>query len=259
MPVNKAKLILVAGFGSLLMLTAACSSNKDKVAEESSVSSKGDGKGTAPASAEAKQADKALVRFVNATTESKDLAFGDTVPFMKVGADDVTAYKELPAERHDFKLLPHDKQVALATNNEGLDAGKHYTVVAVVNKNGKADLNSINDDLTPPTAGQAKVRLINLAPGAQKIDLYSNAEKDAIISGDGFDHATDYKEVDPAQAELDVRHGMSKRNSAPVKDVKLQAGKLYTILVFQDKHGALKAKTIEDEFAAAPNGVSKNS
>ena len=103
------------------------------------------------------------------------------------------------------------------------------------------------------------MRVINLAPGAEDIDLYSNAKKDAIISGAGLDHATDFKEVDPAHAELTVRHGTSKKNSAPVKDVKLQAGKLYTILVFQDKRGLLKTKTVEDEFTAAPNGVSKNS
>ena len=40
----------------------------------------------------------------------------------------------------------------------------------------------------------------------------------------------------------------------PVKDLNLQAGKLYTILVFGDKPGKLKVKTIEDVFTDAPNG-----
>jgi FtsP/CotA-like multicopper oxidase with cupredoxin domain len=254
---NKTRITLITGLSSLLILTAACSSNK--VAEESSVTSKGDGKGTAPASAEMKKADKALVRFVNATTESKDLAFGDMTPFTNVGARDISAYKEVPAERRDFKVLAHDGQAVLATDSEGLSAGKHYTVVAVMNKNGKVSIDNISDDLTPPASGQAKVRVVNLAPGAEKVDLYSNTKKDAIISGAGLDHATDFKEVDPAQTELDVRHGMSKKNSAPVKDIKLQAGKLYTILVFQDKNGSLKTKTVEDQFTAAPNGTDKTS
>ena len=180
-------------------------------------------------------------------------------PFTNVGARDITAYKELPAERHDFKVLTHGGQEVLATDSEGPSAGKHYTVVAVMNKNGKVSIDNISDDLVPPTAGQAKVRVVNLAPGAEKVDLYSNAKKDAIISGAGLDHATDFKEVDPAQTELDVRHGMSKKNSAPVKDIKLQAGKLYTILVFQDKNGSLKTKTVEDQFTAAPNGTDKTS
>jgi hypothetical protein len=63
---------------ALLVIGTACSG--DKTAERSPVASGGDGKGTAPAAAVAKQADTALVRFVNATPSSKDLAFGDVTP-----------------------------------------------------------------------------------------------------------------------------------------------------------------------------------
>lgn len=254
---TKNKKILITCLTSVMMFTAACSSNK--VAEQSAVTSKGDGKGTAPASAEAKQADKALVRFVNATTESKDLAFGEMTPFTNIGDRDITAYKEVPAERHEFKVLAHDGGAVLATDSEGLTAGKHYTVIAVMKKDGKVTIDNIDDELTPPSAGQAKVRVINLAPVAEKIDLYTNASKDAIISGAGLDHASDFKEIEPSKAELTVRHGVSKKNSAPVDDLKLKAGKLYTILVFQDKHGSLKTKTVEDQFTSAPTGVDKTS
>ncbi len=237
-----------------MVLATACSSNK--TAETSEVKSGGDGKGTAPAADVAKKADQAMVRFVNATTQSKDLGFGDATPFTDVGSDDVTAYQTLPAERHDFKLFGKDsKTAALASNSEGLGSGKHYTVVATMAKDGKVDLDPISDDLTPPAAGQAKVRVINLAPNMEDVDLYAGHEKTPLISGAGLNHATDYKDVAPSQAELTVRHGMSRKNSAPVKDLKLEAGKLYTILVFQEKNGKLKVKTVEDQFTAAPNGT----
>ncbi len=254
---KKTKQILVlAGLSGLLFATAACSSHANKqAAEQSSVASSGAGKGTAPPAAEAKQADQALVRFVNGTSTSKDLAFGDAIAFSGTGADNVTAYKELPAERHDFKLFAHDDKVKpLATNSEGLSGGKHYTILAITKKNEKDDLYPITDDLTPPTAGQAKVRVINLAPAMEKADLYAQGEKSALISGIGFDHATDYKEVAPAATELMVRHGMSKRNSVPVKDINLKAGKLYTILVMEGKHHRLMTKTVEDEINAVPSG-----
>ncbi len=181
------------------------------------------------------------------------MAFGDATPFTDIGERDVTAYKTLPAQRHDFKLFAkNDANAALATDSEGLTSGKHYTVVAYTNKSGKTSLDNVSDDLTPPSNGQAKVRVINLAPGMEKVDLYAG-EKSPLISGAGLDHATDYKDVNPSQAELTVRHGMSKRDSAPVKDLTLEAGKLYTILVFQDKHGKVDVKTIKDEFTA-PNG-----
>ncbi len=251
---KKTKLITVASLGALLTIATACSSNK--TAERSEVASSGDGKGTAPSSAAAKKADLAMVRFINGTTTSKDLSFGDAVAFSDTGARDITEYKELAAERHEFKLFAKDdKTNALATDSEGLGAGKHYTIIAYNEKNGKANLDPVADDLTPPSPGQAKVRVVNLAPGAKNIDLYAGGKTSALISGAGLDHPTDYKEVAPAEASLDVRSTISKKNSAPVKDMTLEAGKLYTILVFEDKHGKLKVKTVKDEFTAAPNGT----
>jgi hypothetical protein len=250
----KGKLIVTAGLGAFLALCTACSSSK--VAEKSSVESGADGKGTAPPAATAKQADQAIVRFVNGTPEKKDLAFGDTAAFDNVGSHDVTAYKELAAERHDFKLFnADDKTNPLATNSEGLTAGKHYTILAFTEKDGKETLDPVTDDLTPPSPGMAKVRVINLAPNMKNVDLYAGGKKEALISGAGLDSATDYKDVSPSEASLYVRNSMSKRNSVPVGNENLKAGKLYTILVFADKHGKAQVKTIEDEFTAAPHGT----
>lgn len=193
---------------------------------------------------------------MNGTADSKDLAFGDITPFDGVGSHDITAYKQLPAERHDFKLfMKDDKGNPLATNSEGLDAGTHYTIVAVTEKNGKATLDPVKDDLTPPSPGMAKVRVINLAPTMKDIDLYAGGKKDALISGAGLDHPTDYKDVSPSEASLYFRNSMSKKHSIPVDDMTLKAGKLYTILVFENEKGKPKVKTIEDEFTAAPNGT----
>jgi len=248
------RMILAAGLGTLLALTIGCSGSK--TAEQSPVASGGDGKGTAPAAAVAKKADNAMVRFVNATPSSKDLMFGDTTPFSNVGARDVTEYKLLPAERHDFKLFVNgDTAKVMASNSQGLSAGKHYTILAWTGKDGTFSLDPVTDDLVPPAPGKAKVRVINLAPGFSDVDLYAGGKKDALIGGAGLDHPSDYKEVVPSEAALNVRNSMSKKDGEPVKDLQLEAGKLYTILVFQDKGGKLKVKTIEDVFTDAPNGT----
>jgi len=197
----------------------------------------------------AKQADKALVRFVNGTADSKDLAFGDLTPFSGVDAFDITQYKEIAADRHDFKLFAKDQRLnALASNSEGLSAGKHYTILAVTEKDGKTTLDPVMDDLTLPSPGMAKVRVINLAPNMREADLYAGGKKDALISGAGLDHPTSYNDVSPSEASLYIRNSMSKKNGVRIEDMNLKAGKLYTILVFQDKHGKIKVKTIEDEF-----------
>jgi len=243
------RFVVAAGLGALLVMGAACSR---ETRETAAVTSGGDGKGTAPASAEVKKDDQALVRFVNATPSSKDLAFGETTPFSNVKASDVTEYKTLPATRGDFKLFVNgDNAKAMATNSEGLAAGKHYTVLAVTGKDGTFTLDPVADDLTPPSAGKAKVRVINLAPGVADVDLYSSAKKSALISGAGLDHPTDYTEVVPSEGTLDIRNSLNKRDDQSVKDMQLEAGKLYTILVFGEQNGKLKVKTIEDSFTAA--------
>jgi Domain of unknown function (DUF4397) len=250
------KTVVTASAGALLLVLAAgCSRNKSS--ETAAVESSGAGKGTAPPAEAAKKADVALVRFINGTTSDKDLVFGEAVVFSGIGDRDVTAYKALPAERHDFKLFAKDdKSTAIATNSEGLTAGKHYTVLAVSSKDGKTTLDPVTDDLTAPAPGQARVRVINLAPGMENVDLYAGGKNTPLISGAGLDHPTDYKDVNPSEAELTVRHGMSRRNAAPVKDLKIEGGKLYTILVFQDKGGKLKVKTIEDQLTPAANAAS---
>jgi hypothetical protein len=240
------RFILTAGLGTLLIMGAACSR---ETSEKASVTSSGDGKGTAPASADVKKEDQALVRFVNATPSSKDLAFGDNTQFSNVKAGDATEYMALPAKRNDFKLYVNgDNTKTVATDSEGLDAGKHYTVLAVTEKDGKFTLNNVADDLTPPKAGNAKVRVINLDAAVKDVDLYSGTTKSAIVTGVGLDHPSSYENIEPTDGALDIRNTASKKDDQPVKDLQLQAGKLYTILVFGDKNGKLKVKTIEDVF-----------
>ena len=247
------QILSISGLGALMLFVSGCSGNK--TAEHSAVISSDAGKGTAASSAAAKQVNTALVRFVNGTPTAKDMAFGSNTPFPRVGSFDVTDYRALPAERHDFKLLIDSKaDEAMATDSEGLTAGKHYTVLALPGVDGKFTINSISDDLTPPATGKAKVRILNMAPNAASVTLYFGGAKDPLISNVGLNQPTDYKEVAPSAGSLSLMNTLNKRNSEVVKDVQLEAGKLYTILIFGDTGGKLKVKTIQDLFTDAPNG-----
>lgn len=241
-----------AAFCACLILGTGCS----KPGEHSAVESSGAGKGTAPAADVAKKTDDAMVRFVNATPSAKDLAFGDATQFTDVKARDVTGYKLVPAERHDFKLFLNGSNAqAMATDSEGLTAGKHYTVVAVTQPDGSFKLDDIADDLMPPDPGKAKVRIINAAPDASTVDLFTGADNRALFSNTALGQATDYKQVIPSEANLSIQVSGQPKSEAPVKDVELQPGKLYTILVFGDKNGKIKVKTVEDEFTDVPDGT----
>lgn len=230
---------------ALLLLGAACS----KPTTEPTASKGAGSSATTPSGAEAKRTSQALVRFVNATPEPKDLYFGDTKPFASVPPETATAYMELPSERHQFKLYSAGNNIGdpLATNSESPNAGMHYTILAVAKEDGKPALNAISDELARPAPGKARIRVVHAAAGVNKVDLYPVAGKDPLISGVSFNNATNYKEVDPMTTELDVRVNGSKKNLVDIKNVRIDPDKMYTIVLFGGNGRPVAAKVIEDQ------------
>jgi hypothetical protein len=194
--------------GSVLILGAllAASCSRPSFPSETTV----DGAtSTAPSPTAAKQEQKTLLRFINATSGPKDLYFQDVLAFRRVDSEDVTSYLALPSPRadahHELKLYASANPVGmpLVTDSEPETSGHRYTVLAL-EKSGKFTLTVIPDQLKPPAPGKAKVRSIHAAPGAD------------------FGHFTDYKEVAPSS--------------------EFKAGKFYTVVVLRGG-----PKLIEDE------------
>jgi hypothetical protein len=221
----------IAAFGACLAVwSVGCSS---KTNQASSTTTEG-ATSTAPSGQQAANSKMALVRFVNATPgQTHDLWFGDTKAFTGVDYKTVTPYKEIAAERHDFKLAPAGSSAAAAnpaaTNSEGLNSGDHYTVVAEVDKDGKPKLDVITDHLSEPSTGKAKIRVINAsqdevdvwAPNSMKNGATNSADRmrnappaattatpnnangpDKWFGGVNSDSSTSYKDVDPMNGTL---------------------------------------------------------
>ncbi len=219
-------------FGALL--AAACS--RPSFPTETTVEG---ATSTAPSTANAKQEQKTLLRFINATGGPKDLYFQDVLAFRSVESAAVTSYLALPSPRadahHELKLYDSANPVGtpLITDSEPETNGHRYTVLAL-RDGGKFTLTVIPDQLKPPAPGKAKIRVIHAAPGADKLDVFG------IVSGLGFGRFTEYKELGPTTTELVV----GKRK---LTDVKLEAGKLYTIVLLGGEGKPLSSKLIEDE------------
>src|SRR5262245_7115954 len=88
-----------------LMLIAALPAC-NTTTQEASRSKAGDATSTAPSGAEARRADQALVRFINATTGAKDFYFGDIRAVASLAPQAASPYVEVPSERREFKLFP---------------------------------------------------------------------------------------------------------------------------------------------------------
>jgi hypothetical protein len=174
----------------------------------------------------------ASVRFVDAHPGNAALYFGDQQVFTGSG-DEITDYKQIPAERRQFSLrMPtRTDRDALATNSEGLDAGKRYTVVAFQDGDGGASLRVLNDDEDAPDANKAKVRLINASPEMEGLKLYAAGRKDEIASQTRFTTGSTWQEVDPVSGPLELRGSDREMRAVRVPNVTLESGKLYTFVV----------------------------
>jgi len=233
------------------MLAAACS--KSNLPTETTVNG---ATSTAPSTAAAKQEQKTLFRFINATQSPKDLYFQDLPAFTRIESGSVTPYAALasprPEAHHELKLYNSSSDVGtpLGTNSEPETSGQRYTVLAL-NQRGKFTLTLIPDALKAPAAGKARLRLIHAAPGVDQLDVFPVGQTRGIFNGQSFGRVTEYKDVTPGAAELAVRKHGSKTDELNLDEVKLEAGKLYTVILLGGEGKPLSSKVIEDELVPA--------
>src|SRR3712207_1990439 len=111
-------------------------------------------------------------------------------------------------------------------------------------------LEVLDDDLTLPSTGQSRVRVINAAADAQQLDVIL-ADGTPVTTDLAFATATNYVDVSGGPTTLNATPAGGEPMQLPVD---LAAGSVYTILVLDDENGGMTVQTAPD--AASPGGVS---
>jgi hypothetical protein len=241
----------------LLFVTFSLGCSREAQQTEPVKTTTEEGSSTAPPAKQAAESDKALVRVVNANPNVPDVdVFADEAKaFAGVGFKEATPYKELPDDRLTFRLRSAGKETAnpLAENTELLNGGRHYTVVAMPDENGKSAVRVLSDDLTPAPSNKARVRIINAAPDAGEIDLVAKDRDQAIFDNVNFMSEAGYKEVQPMTGTLEIRREGKKKALATIPQQNWEAGKTYTIILTGRgaARGNIEAIAIEDQLGAS--------
>jgi Domain of unknown function (DUF4397) len=221
-------------------LVTGCNKESNQTAPVASQS--GGSSSTAPESGKAaNDNDQALVRVISAAPDAPAVeVMADKNPvFTRVEYKDVTPYKAVPANFDDFAVKPagQDTATPLAENSESITSGHHYTLVifpeapavkADADARRPADerradgektlaLDVIADDLQAPSAGKARVRVINAAIGTDDVEVFLRGQKDALFDDVDFKEAIAYKEVDPVKTTIEWRTAESLLNTANPK------------------------------------------
>jgi hypothetical protein len=254
----------LGGLAAALLLAAAAGCARLGSEQAGPVTTKTEaGTTTAPAASEAAARKNALVRFVHTVPglAPVDLFAGDSKAFDGVTYKYVTAYRELPSASAAFRLRLAGQEAAepLAQKSEGFGTGRHHTVIAVPAGGGflsqadAVDLRFLTDELDPPAAGRARVRVVNASPDLGEVDVYATGRTEPLLKGAKSGAATAYAEVEPADAGLEVRRAGENITTLAVPGLKIEAGRLYTIFIVGGTKGTakLEAFAVEDQLGAA--------
>jgi hypothetical protein len=267
-----------------IVFVAACSHDSERNAPVTTTTPAG--QSSAPPAAVAEKRDTALVRVVHAIPAgaSVDVYADDNPVFDKVNFKDVTPYKELDGQRYNFNIYragaavaagtrndprpegtrgKADRSVArgtagsgdqaLASNNEGLDDGDYYTIFALPGEDGNpAMLRVVEDRHERPSVDHARVRVVNAAADTSEIDIFAQGQPDGLLAGVDFQSVSDYDEVNPYSGALEVRTHNDVTPVTTLPNIRLEAGKSYTIVVVgsRRREPKLEAFVIEDVVGA---------
>jgi len=268
-----------------IVLVAACSRDAERNAPVTTTTAAG--QSSAPSAAVAEKRDTALVRVVHAIPAGAavDVYADDKQVFDKVGFKDVTPYKELDGQRYSFHVYRAGTAVmadartdankpaatrgtadrtaargtsgtenqALASNSEGLHDGDYYTIFALPGEDGNAALLRVVEDRHErPSADHARVRVVNAAADSSEIDIFAQGQADQLVGGVDFQSVSDYDEVTPYTGALEVRAHNDATPVTTLPNIRLDAGKSYTIVVVGSRRRApkLEAFLIEDVVGA---------
>jgi len=268
---NQYKLGLIL---AALLLTVACSTEPKQTQP---VTSRTDaGTSIAPPAKEVAQRDNALVRVINTVPgeTSFDVFADDHKVFEEVSFKSVTPYKELSADRHTFRVRQAGQDSAPVTaddiadgapfrvngpeqdsaqpdaeNSESLSGGKHYTIVVMTDTNDKTTVSVINDNIAPPPADKAQVRVIHASPDAGGVDIVDKQGNKKLFSEINFEGETSYRDVYPSKTTIEVRSEGQEKVVLTVPNANFEKGKLYTIVVTGHAKGTpkLQALMVEDQ------------
>ncbi|WP_405059170.1 DUF4397 domain-containing protein [Kribbella sp. NBC_01505] len=170
------------------------------------------------------------------------LTITETAGYGKLGA-----YRQVPAGVYSITVRPVGSapdSAPVITGTLRTEAGG-ATTIAVLGTPKAPQVKTLPDDLTPPPAGKARVRLINAAAGSKTVDVTAVGGP-ALASGAPFGTATQYGEVPGRGWTVEAKGPGRSAGSAGTSKLDIRAGNVYTLLVLGTASQPLRIQPVVD-------------
>lgn len=186
----------------------------------------------------------ANVRVVHASPDAPnvDVLVDDAVVLTDVPYQAVSSYVAVPAGTRNVKVNATGTATTVINADLALSAGASYTVMATGLVAAIQPL-VLEDDLSNPAAGNAKVRLVHGAPSAPNVDIYVTAPGADIamlsptLVNVPFRGYSDYLEVPAGNYQVRVTVAGTKTVAIDSGTLSLMAGEIRTGLALDETGG----------------------
>ncbi|SFO89346.1 protein of unknown function [Geodermatophilus dictyosporus] len=178
-----------------------------------------------------------------------DPAVGQVFPGVDYGT--VSEYQDVPPGSYAISMRPAGADPGtppVLSTTVQVDADSARTV-AGVGPFADLGLEVLEDDLTPPAPGSARLRVVAAAAGAQTLDVAVPGGP-ALAGGLAFADTTPYVDVPAGATAITVTPAGGQATELPVQ---VAAGSVYSVLVLDRPGGGLTVQTALD--AAGPGVV----
>lgn len=138
-----------------------------------------------------------------------------------------TQYGELQSGNRNFKAIDSKLLSAIASRSFNLASGKNYSLMAA-NTNLNPELVITEDDLNISDTTMAYIRLINLAPNANNMELNIAAGQN-MVSNLAFKSASLFSAIAPGKKEFTIVANSTQ--VAQISNFNLLPSKKYSILI----------------------------
>ena len=108
----------------------------------------------------------------------------------------------------------------------------------------------IEDALTNPNPGRARVRVVNALQDVDEIDVYTPGSDEPILENIAFKNASDYVELTPMSSILRIHREGEETLLFDTPVESFQAGTVNTIIIYGRSTGGpeIRSLTIHDSF-----------
>jgi hypothetical protein len=137
-------------------------------------------------------------------------------------------YFQITPGINSVKFTTASSTESVLTKSINLEADKAYSLY-LINKADKLDGLLISDDLNAASADKAAIRFINLSPDAGTLTL-NQTGGNSLAADQAYKSASAFSSTEAKTYSLEIRDKATGNMLTKLENVKLTAGKIYTII-----------------------------